>query len=75
MKNKYLYLLCSLFCVFSLGDVANASETKADADVKTQEVSHTTQHPPHDHHDTDHLKILKDMDKKRRKKLEDENLD
>ncbi|MBC7498581.1 hypothetical protein H7170_02955 [Candidatus Gracilibacteria bacterium] len=52
--------------ISSLG-TSYASEQKSEAGETGQ--MHTTQHPPHDHHETDHIKKL---DESMRRKREDE---
>ena len=54
MKKLIFIVLFSAF--FTLPTFA-ASESKADG--SGMQSAHSTPHPPHDHHDNDHLKYLR----------------
>ena len=53
--NMRLFLIIPLFTLPFIASLAYAEEDKGGRGSSEQ---HTTQHPPHDHHQTDHLKKL-----------------
>jgi hypothetical protein len=66
MKIIQIYTIITIAVLSSIS-ATHASEQKTDSREMTQ--SHTTQHPPHDHQQTDHIKKL---DESIRRKREDD---
>ena len=67
MKIIPIYIILTLWLGISSLGTSYASTTKAENTETTQ--AHTTSHPPHDHHEPDHIKKL---DESMRRKREDE---
>lgn len=65
--NNMKYIFLAFIFLFT-SPVAFANENKSWGRVQSEH----TEHPPHDHQEHDHLKILKDMDKRRKKKSHQE---
>lgn len=57
------YFIIGILLLFSCSHVF-ADEEKSGGRIQSEH----TEHPPHDHQEHDHLKVLKDMDKRRKRK-------
>lgn len=66
MKIKQIYIFFIAFFITSVGS-ASASSDKSQERAGEVTPVHTTQHPPHDHHETDHIKKLDEGMNRRRK--------
>ena len=67
MKQISIYIILTLWLIIAGLGTTYASWDKWEAQEVTQ--VHTTQHPPHDHHEPDHIKKL---DESMKRKREDE---
>lgn len=68
IKQIHILLFAAFFISVSVGTVS-ASPDKSQERAGEVSPLHTTQHPPHDHHETDHIKKL---DEGMRRKRSDE---
>ncbi|MDD2694263.1 MAG: hypothetical protein PHY14_05115 [Candidatus Gracilibacteria bacterium] len=71
MKKIYIYITFPVFAFLSsafLPVYADGSE-KSDNRENAGFNSTHSEHPPHDHHDPDHLKYIRTRDEKKKKKL------
>lgn len=67
MKKIQIYILLVFSCL--LGTITGVSASSDKSQERAWEVAptHTTQHPPHDHHETDHIKKLDEGMRRKRK--------
>ncbi len=67
MKYISIYIIIIIWLtITSLGSIYASSDKSENREVSQ---THTAQHPPHDHHEPDHIKKL---DESMRRKREDE---
>ncbi|NRH21085.1 hypothetical protein HOO68_03510 [Candidatus Gracilibacteria bacterium] len=66
MKKIQIYIFLTIsFSIISIGNVSASSDKGQERAGEVTPV-HTTQHPPHDHHEPDHIKKLDEGMRRRR---------